>query len=178
MIHSNWRRTELTLLQSDGKLSSGYEIINAGSQATRTLRVTASSTCSPPSAIPKRGYSAIPSTGPSCRPTTLRFTCVTSCVCLTAAVVSGHNSKSLRCANRVCQRSRWNVRPRVSTIIKPGPRSQSLHVRCDIHTWSLLFSARQGRVRGGHHRQKRADSTHVPKFRRNDKFATVINLRP
>ena len=45
--------------------------------------------------------------------------------------VSDHNSKSLRCANRVCWWSCWNVGPRVSTVIKPCPHSQAVHVRSD-----------------------------------------------
>ena len=48
--------------------------------------------------------------------------------------VSDHNSKSLRCANRVYRRSRWNVRPRASTVIKPHAphRFATFHPRVAI----------------------------------------------
>lgn len=95
----------------------------------------------PSSAIPKRGLAGTVEGWDTFlfppQPATLRFTCVALCVSRATAattVVSDHNSKSLRCANRVCQRSRWNVKPRASTIIKPCPRSQSPHVRRDMHT--------------------------------------------
>jgi len=111
------------------------------------------------------------------------FTCVTSCICLTAAaatVVSGHNSKSLRCANRVYRRSRWNVRPRVSTIIKPRPRLQSPHVRRDIHTWPLLSPVRQvvtiiAKPFDRNAWTRRSEISPQRQIRNRDKFAAVIN---
>ena len=59
--------------------------------------------------------------------------------------VSGHNSKSLRCANRVYRRSRWNVRPRASTVIKPHPRPTPFRYLSSARrhwnfTWSRNFT--------------------------------------
>ena len=90
----------------EGKLSFGYEIINAASRTRRTLQVTHISS-----------LLDTPSFHHLSKPSLHRFT----------STVSGHNSKSLRCANRVYRRSRWNVRPRASTVIKPHLSSARCH---------------------------------------------------